>query len=387
MKFFSKLKIKYKIILLVTITISLSSIIFALVLYLEIENNALKEFNGKILVLEKKNEHLPHSPYKIVNEQSIPSDIYQKAEYGYNKSTNRTLASFFFFNLIILIAILLIASVVCLFISQSITSPIYKLIEKTKGVTSGDFNTQIDINGNYELNILAKHFNQMLLAIEETINEVKKSEKKVKVMKSTLDNFIDVIPHIFYSFKIDGQLIIWNKTLEKETGYKKNEIIQMNATDFFDKDEAVTIEKSIKRVIKNGHDTVISKILTKDKKKIPFSFTGNLLTLEDNTPYAIVGVGTNISDQLKAEQQLKLQTKKLAEAAQNNKVLQSKISNEFIDSVNKILTYSKHIAKDVSSNSTIEDAKNINKYGLNLLKQLNRLFKTSNNSTDSPKND
>ncbi len=385
MIFLSKLKIKYKIILLVTITISLSSIIFALILYLEIENSILDKVNEKILIVEKTNKYPPDFFYKTVDKNILPPEIYKKIKNEYNKTTSQALVSFLFYNIIVLVIILLIASSICLFISQSITSPIYKLIEKTKEVIGGNFDTQINIEGDYELNILAKHFNLMLIAIEETVNEVKKSEKKVKVIKNTLDNFIDVIPHIFYSFKVDGQLIIWNKALEKETGYKKHEVIQMKATDFFDKEEVPVIKESIRKVIKNGHDTVLAKISTKDNKKVPFSFTGNLLTLEDNTPYAIVGVGTNISNQLKAEQQLKLQTKKLTEAAQSSTELQNKISHEFIDSVNKILNYSEHITKDVSDNTALEDAKNINKYGLNLLKQINKLFKISNNSSDTEK--
>lgn len=89
----------------------------------------------------------------------------------------------FFIKLCIMVSIILAIGMYIL--SKYITSPINKLINTTKIISSGNYSERVEINSEDEIGILAENFNQMALSIEEKISEL---EKKTEEKQRFIDN-------------------------------------------------------------------------------------------------------------------------------------------------------------------------------------------------------
>ena len=87
----------------------------------------------------------------------------------------------------------------------------------------------------------------------------------------------------------------------------------MHPGDFFDDDEKALVAEKIQNVFLNGEDSVLAHYVRKDKKKIPYYFTGRSILYEGKT--CLLGVGLDFSDRLAAQEKVKKATQQLRELA------------------------------------------------------------------------
>jgi len=83
----------------------------------------------------------------------------------------------------ITIAAALVALIVSYFISQRILIPIFKLVNASKAVASGDLDATVEVNTNDELEYLADSFNAMALALKKRDTQLKEFATQ-KIMES-----------------------------------------------------------------------------------------------------------------------------------------------------------------------------------------------------------
>lgn len=116
------------------------------------------------------------------------------------------------------------------------------------------------------------------------------------------------LPGTFYVFDEQGAMKDWNTRLEEATGYLPAEIARMKAIDLVAEDERDLISTKIREVFEKGYASSEGSLLTKDKKKIPYFFTGHRSVIEGTT--VLVGMGLDISQQKQMEADL-IKTQKL----------------------------------------------------------------------------
>ena len=115
---------------------------------------------------------------------------------------------------------------------------------------------------------------------------------------------IESLPGMFYVFDASGRFQIWNHNLEAVSGYDAVEIKQMNALDFFAGVEKSRIAEAIQRALTTGAASIEAKFQTKDGTQIPYFFTG-VRGERDGLPI-VIGLGSDITERLHAEENLKL---------------------------------------------------------------------------------
>ena len=128
--------------------------------------------------------------------------------------------------------------------------------------------------------------------------------------KQLSETIINNLPGVFYLYDESGKFVKWNKNFEDVTGYNKEEIAQMTPLDFFDKEEKEKVRIRIKTVLENKSKQVENKLpgidiefYTKAKNKIPYYI--NSLAIEYEGEKCILGMGLDLTDVKKAEEQIK----------------------------------------------------------------------------------
>lgn len=147
-----------------------------------------------------------------------------------------------------------------------------------------------------------------MLGAMQDITEQTVANNNLIAEKQLSDNIINSLPGIFYIFEPTGMLIRWNKNLETITGYSASELSQMNVINFFDNKDIQRIEEKIKSVLMHGEDKIEADLKLKDGRLSPYYLTGMTIWYEGKS--CIMGVGLDMSEKLKAQQQLQTSEEK-----------------------------------------------------------------------------
>jgi PAS domain S-box-containing protein len=113
---------------------------------------------------------------------------------------------------------------------------------------------------------------------------------------------IDSMPGILYFYNDSGQFLRWNRNFETVSGYSAAEIACMHPRDFFTPQDQPRLETRIAEVFRLGESAVEAPFRSKDGSTRPYFFTGRRVDYLD-TP-CLVGMGIDISERLKAEQDM-----------------------------------------------------------------------------------
>lgn len=139
-----------------------------------------------------------------------------------------------------------------------------------------------------------------LTVLVRDVTEIKKAEERIARERHLSESIVSSLPGIFYLYDDTGRFIHWNKNFETVTGYSGAEIAEMHPLDFFDGEQREVIQSKIAEVFAKKQATVEAVFTTKDKKQIPFFYTGREISYGGKR--CLVGVGIDITDRVHAEQ-------------------------------------------------------------------------------------
>jgi len=144
--------------------------------------------------------------------------------------------------------------------------------------------------------------------LQEEIRERRTAEEALQQEKAFTEGALNTLQETFFVFDLEGRFLRWNKALEKVTGYNKAEIAVMKPTDFFPQEEAHLATKAIERVIEEGHSSLEASVLTKDRRLIPYQLTGSLIKGATGAIIGVCGIGTDITQRRRLEEELRILT-------------------------------------------------------------------------------
>ena len=135
--------------------------------------------------------------YKIFQEKEFLGTVILRAELT---DLNNIISNYLKVAGLVLVAGLLAALVISMFLQRVITNRLLSLVSKTKEVTeTGNYSGWILSEGKDEIAILSREFNNMLEQIEKTQNALKESntdlEKRVQERTKELEQFVYVASH------------------------------------------------------------------------------------------------------------------------------------------------------------------------------------------------
>jgi len=141
------------------------------------------------------------------------------------------------------------------------------------------------------------------------ITDRKEAEETIQKEKQFTDLLLESLPGLFYLYKInkespeESRLIRFNRKHSTLTGYSYEELYGMKIKDWFEPETLKEAIDAIKKVITMGEVQINLDLRVRDGSKIPHTFTGKLLHL--NNEMYFFGMGLNISDSVNAQKALK----------------------------------------------------------------------------------
>ena len=117
-----------------------------------------------------------------------------------------------------------------------------------------------------------------------------------------------------FTLDIQGNMVKWNRRLEDVTGYSPEELLNKPALAFVPPEEQPRTAAAIQRAFTEGYAELDGHLLTKEHRIIPYHWTGALLKNPQGEPIGITGIGRDVSDKKRAEEELKQQRRHLVDA-------------------------------------------------------------------------
>ncbi|GAB6273684.1 MAG: HD-GYP domain-containing protein [Peptococcaceae bacterium] len=144
------------------------------------------------------------------------------------------------------------------------------------------------------------------------ITEFKRTEKELAVALREREVIMETVSDIIYLFDLNMCLVKWNKKAEMATGFSSDELNGRAMKEFFAEGESrITAVRAIKEVLEKGQVKAEIPLLRKDKKTIPYEWSGSLLKDEQGNVLGVAGVSRDITERKQAEKELRLNLKKL----------------------------------------------------------------------------
>lgn len=187
-----------------------------------------------------------------------------------------------------------------LLLSRTISQPIAQLKKAAINISKGNWHTKIEIKNRDELGSLAKAFNQMSEALNETT-----------VSKAYVDNIIKTIINSLIVLNKDKTIVKVNQATLNYLGYTEDELIAQPFKKIFTQTDIVAIFEQ-QEVIKD----LETSYLKKNGEQIPILFSSSLMRDENGEIQGIVCVGEDITNRKQAQEDKNLLATAIAHAAE-----------------------------------------------------------------------
>lgn len=113
---------------------------------------------------------------------------------------------------------------------------------------------------------------------------------------------IESLPGILYFYDHELRFQRWNQRFEIVTGYTPEELLENHPLDYLREEDKPLVASRIAEVFEKGEASVEALLRAKDGTLTPYIFTGRRVMYKGKP--ALVGVGVDISERKKTEQQL-----------------------------------------------------------------------------------
>ena len=144
--------------------------------------------------------------------------------------------------------------------------------------------------------------------------EMNPAEQALREERGFSDAAFGSLPGVLYLYDEKGRFLRWNQNFERVTGYDADEIAAMHPLDFFRGADRDLIAERIKGVFEIGRLDVEADFVSKDGRATPYYFTGVRIQFDGQT--CLVGVGIDISERRRAEENRRVLLDRLQIAAQ-----------------------------------------------------------------------
>ncbi|MDO8357842.1 MAG: PAS domain S-box protein [Nitrospirota bacterium] len=150
--------------------------------------------------------------------------------------------------------------------------------------------------------------------IVRNITERKQIEQERLQALHDLQNIMETVPDFMFTLDLQGNMVKWNRRVEEVTGYSSKELLNMSALAFVPPEAAARTAAAIHRAFTEGYAELDGELLTKDRRLIPYHWTGALLKNLQGEPIGITGIGRDVTEKKRSEAALQQERQHLVEA-------------------------------------------------------------------------
>lgn len=155
----------------------------------------------------------------------------------------------------------------------------------------------------------------------QAVNELLKKEKALS------DTLIESLPGIFYIYDARTmRMVRWNRSHEEVGGFTKEEMLDRHVLDWFPPDRRKAALKVIEDSIRNGQGGSETLLLRKDGTTVPYLLTIKNLEVQGRSYF--MGVGIDITERKRVEEELRRSQERLNQLAEQSGVVTWEVDAE-----------------------------------------------------------
>ena len=205
-------------------------------------------------------------------------------------------------------AMVVMISVLGFFIfNKLLIKPVSLLHEGVDRIGKGEFEHKVDIHTGDELEVLARGFNRMGATLKESYDNlerrIQERTTELEKTKGYLESILKYSNDMIITTDLEGSIVTFNEGAERILGYKSIEVVGTLMVDYYyQKEERSKLYEIIEHgAMVNNYDT---QLVRKDGKVIDISLSLSLLRDENEKVVGTVGIGRDITEWKKMQEQL-----------------------------------------------------------------------------------
>ena len=140
--------------------------------------------------------------------------------------------------------------------------------------------------------------------LEANARELQLAHEAVARALADRENIMESVADILYTLDDSGILKGWNRRLEYVTQFRPDELRGRPVPEMFDEDDRAAVAEAIRAAAGGGHGEREARLVRKDGTPIPYQFSCVPLRNSQGEVIGLTGVGTDISERKRLEQQL-----------------------------------------------------------------------------------
>lgn len=188
-----------------------------------------------------------------------------------------------------------------------LTRRLMKITHAANMVREGDYRARIITKGSDEISYLARTFNNMASSIEQSIKDDRLKNAQINELNEILSSIIDNLPiMLFLKDAKTLEYVNWNRAAEQVIGYSKEEMLGKSDYDFWKPEEAEFFVEVDRKVIESGELKEIPQEPVSTRYQGERILRTKKIPVYDRKgqPIYLLGISEDITDTLKAEQEL-----------------------------------------------------------------------------------
>ncbi|WP_418285075.1 PAS domain-containing sensor histidine kinase [Halorubrum sp. DTA46] len=148
----------------------------------------------------------------------------------------------------------------------------------------------------------------------ERQHAVREREQALEANNGYINEVLNTIDDLFYVVDGEGRFRQWNKGIRSITGYSDDEIETMDPLDFIVEEDRERVADNMAKTLETGDRRVEAPIRTKRGEQVPMEFVASAIDTPSDESM-IAGIGRDISERKRRQQQLKESNERLEQFA------------------------------------------------------------------------
>jgi PAS domain S-box-containing protein len=140
--------------------------------------------------------------------------------------------------------------------------------------------------------------------LEATARDLQRAHEAVARALADRENIMESVADILYTLDGSGVLRGWNRRLEYVTHFQPEELRGRPVPEMFEAEDRAAVAAVIREAARGGHGEREARLVRKDGTQIPYQFSCVPLRNSQGEVIGLTGVGTDISERKRLEQQL-----------------------------------------------------------------------------------
>jgi PAS domain S-box-containing protein len=140
--------------------------------------------------------------------------------------------------------------------------------------------------------------------LEATARDLQRAHEAVARALADRENIMESVADILYTLDGSGVLRGWNRRLEYVTHFQPDELRGRPVPEMFEEEDRAAVAAVIRAAADGGHGEHEVRLVRKDGEPIPYEFSCVPLRNSQGEVIGLTGVGTDISERKRLEQQL-----------------------------------------------------------------------------------